>query len=72
MCNVIQLELDFAPQLGASLDDDVRAFDVAATRQGLASFLYDPCKGCDLAEWCGHDDCAHKLYDIDVLNPDLD
>lgn len=48
----------------ASMLDDVRALDVAASRQGIASVLVDPCKECDLAEVCGHDDCAHHLFSI--------
>lgn len=73
----IQLSFDFsegaAPAkvvpivaASASMLDDVRALDSAASRQGIASVFVDPCKGCDLAEVCGHDDCAHHLFSLDV------
>lgn len=74
--DIVQLSFDFSegvapakvvPMVAASASmlDDVRALDGAARRQGIASVLVDPCKGCDLAEVCGHDDCAHHLFFLD-------
>lgn len=74
--DVIQLSFDFGgspapakvvPMVAASASmlDDVRALDVAARRQGVASVFVDCCNGCDLAEVCGHDDCAHHLFFLD-------
>lgn len=69
MCKVVQLSLNFSPiNFGAEFDT-LQELDAAARRQGLESYLTDPCKGCDLAEVCGHDDCAHKLYEIDSPEP---
>lgn len=69
MCKVVQLSLNFSPiNFGAEFDT-IQELDAAARRQGLESYLTDPCKGCDLAEVCGHDDCAHKLYEIDSPEP---
>lgn len=73
--NCIQLSFDFSEGVApakvvpivaasASMLDDVRALDSAARRQGFARVLVDPCKGCDLAEVCGHDDCAHHLFSL--------
>ena len=65
MCKVVQLSLNFSPVNFGAEFDTLQELDAAAKRQGLVPYLVDPCKGCDLADVCGHDDCAHKLYDID-------
>ena len=65
MCKIVQLSLDFSPANFGAEFDTIQELDAAARRQGLESCIVDPCKGCDLAEVCGHDDCAHKLYEID-------
>ena len=31
-----------------------------------AAHILNPCKGCDLKEWCSDDDCAKKGYPIDL------
>lgn len=36
------------------------------TTQEPASHIMDPCKGCDLKEWCGDDDCAKHGFPIDL------
>lgn len=28
--------------------------------------ITDPCKGCNLREWCSYDDCGKKGYPIDL------
>lgn len=31
-----------------------------------AAHILNPCKGCDLKEWCSDDDCGKKGYPIDL------
>lgn len=69
MCKIVQLRLDFSPiPVGAGVDT-LKDLDAAAMRQGVVSEIIDPCKGCDLAEFCGYDDCAHHLFDLDSPEP---
>lgn len=35
------------------------------TREPVAHIM-NPCKGCDLKEWCGDDDCAKHGFPIDL------
>lgn len=69
MCKVVQLSLNFSPEIDGAELDTLQELDAAAKRQGLVPYLFDPCKGCDLAEVCGHDDCGYKLYEIDSPEP---
>ena len=71
MCKIVQLSLSFSPVAFGAEYDTLKELDAAARRQGLEPYIIDPCKGCDLAEVCGHDDCAHKLYEIDSPEPPL-
>lgn len=69
MCKIIQLSLNFSPfNFGAELDT-LQELDAAAKRQGLEPYIFDPCKGCDLAEFCGHDECGYHLFDLDSPEP---
>lgn len=69
MCKIVQLRLDFSPIAFGAEFDTLKELDAAAMRQGLQPYIIDPCKGCDLAEVCGHDDCAHHLFDLDSPEP---
>lgn len=69
MCKIVQLSLDFRPFGDGVEFDTLKHLYQAAMRQGLQSEIIDPCKGCDLAEVCGHDDCAHHLFDLDSPEP---
>lgn len=69
MCKIVQHSFSFSPvALGAELDT-LKELDAAAMRQGLTSCIIDPCKGCDLAEVCDHDDCGYHLFELDVPEP---
>lgn len=46
--------------------DNLAELDRALMRQGITFEVIDPCKECDLAAVCGHDDCAQHLYAVDV------
>lgn len=46
--------------------DTVSDLDAAALRQGILSEVLNPCAHCELADFCGHDDCAMHLFPLDV------
>ena len=60
----IQLDL-FTGQVVAPVVSACVEYDAAADRQGLNSLFVDPCKGCDLRDFCT-DDCAMLLHPKDV------
>ena len=77
MATYIQLSFDFSE--GAPLAkvvcmdgscaaqvDTIRDLDAAASRQGVLSEVLNPCAHCELADFCGHDDCAMHLFPLDV------
>lgn len=77
MCEFVQLSLSFSE--GAPLAksqvvlgscdaqvDTIRELDSAAMRQGILSEVLNPCVNCELADFCGHDDCAMHLFPLDV------
>lgn len=81
MASVVQLSLDFgegAPLAKVvSLSDscaaqvDTRAaLDAAAMRQQILSEVLNPCAHCELADFCGHDDCAMHGFPLDIKEPE--
>lgn len=77
MCKVVQLSLAFsegAPLANCQvvdgscgvLVDTMSDMDAAAMRQGILSEVLNPCVNCELADFCGHDDCAMHLFPLDV------
>lgn len=69
MLKAVQLDL-FPGQPFAPSFESARDYEEPARRAGLVPRDFNPCPRCELREFCGHDDCAQKLYDIDVnFNP---
>lgn len=77
MATFTQLSFDFggdsAPAKVVALDgscaaqvDTIRDLDSAAMRQGVLSEVLNPCAHCELADFCGRDDCAMHLFPLDV------
>lgn len=60
----LQLDL-FSGRVIAPVESACAEYDAAAARQGLQSLFVDPCKDCDLRDFCT-DDCAKLLHPIDV------
>lgn len=63
MC--IQLDL-FSGQPVAPSFESARDYDDAARRIGLVEKDFNPCPFCELRDFCGSDDCAQHLFDLDV------
>lgn len=81
MATFTQLSFDFgeaiAPakvvalnEMCAALVDTFRELDSAAMRQGVLSEVLNPCTHCELANFCGHDDCAMHGFPLDVKEPE--
>lgn len=81
MASVVQLSLDFsegAPLAkvvslsgSSAVQVDTRAaLDAAAMRQQILSEVLNPCANCELAEFCGHDDCAMHGFPLDIKEPE--
>ena len=77
MATFTQLSLNFgeaiAPAKVVAIDAQVdalvdtrAALDAAAMRQQIVSEVLNPCTHCELAEFCGHDDCAMHGFPLDV------
>lgn len=77
MATFTQLSLNFGEAIApakvvaingscAALVDTRAALDAAAMRQGVLSEVLDPCTHCELAEFCGHDDCAMHGFPLDI------
>lgn len=61
----VQLDL-FTGQPVAPVFEGARDYDEPARRAGLVARDFNPCPMCELREFCAHDECAQKLFDIDV------
>lgn len=81
MATFTQLSFNFggadAPAKVVALDgscgvqvDTIRELDSAAMRQGILSEVLNPCVNCELADFCGHDDCAMHLFPLDIEEPE--
>lgn len=64
---MIALQLDlfsgkpFAPSFEGAQD-----YRDAERRAGLGVKDFNPCPFCELRDFCGSDDCAQHLFDLDV------
>ena len=81
MATFTQLSLNFGEAIApdkvvaingscADLVDTRAALDAAAMRQGVLSEVLNPCTHCELAEFCGHDDCAMHGFPLDIKDPE--
>lgn len=43
-------------------------YEEPARRAGLTAKDFNPCPFCELRDFCGSDECAMKLYEIDQPN----
>lgn len=59
--NAIQLDLFTGLEISSPMNPQQEP-----TMLEPAAHILNPCKGCDLREWCGEDDCAKKGYPIDL------
>ena len=67
----LQLDL-FTGKPVAPVFESSSDYDDAARRAGFEDLFVDPCKGCELRDFCGSDDCAMHLFELDVNEPETD
>lgn len=64
----MQLDL-FSGQPVAPSFESAKDYRDEERRAGLVAKDFNPCPFCELREFCGPDDCAQHLFDIDVNDP---
>lgn len=67
----VQLDL-FTGQPVAPVFEGARDYDEPARRAGLCAWDFNPCPMCELREFCAHDECAQKLFDVDLEYPEYE
>lgn len=67
LCVMLAIQLDlFTGREVAPSFESARDYDDAARRAGILADILAPCERCELRDFCGSDDCAQHLFDLDV------
>lgn len=67
----IQLDLFTGREVAPSFKS-ARDFEDAARRADILLDILAPCERCELRDFCGSDDCAQHLFDLDVNEPEIE